>query len=125
MANVDVIISELTQFTARQVAGLALGINNGLIRDTPVDTGWAQANWIASIGSPYGGVDGSHEAVTRGAQSAGLVSLASYHSLEVIYISNNVPYIQPLNDGHSSRAPTGFVQTRIDNEVVRAGARNL
>jgi hypothetical protein len=35
-----------------------------------------------------------------------------------IFIANNLPYIVPLNNGHSQQAPMGFIQTAILNGIA-------
>ena len=39
----------------------------------------------------------------------------------VAYITNNVPYINKLNDGHSSQAPAHFVEAAIDQVAYQGG----
>ena len=34
------------------------------------------------------------------------------------FISNNVPYIRRLNDGHSKQAPVGFIQRAVRKAVT-------
>jgi hypothetical protein len=111
------IIADLKRFTALEVQSLALDIQANLQIDTPRDTGWARANWVPSIGAPH--VEYTHvqdpqptqvaSAVSEQAEAVG--SLLGY-TLEkgAIFTTNNVPYIIPLNEGHSPQAGAGFVQ---------------
>ncbi len=87
---------------------------------TPVDSGWARANWLASIGAPVTETAGSEDAVSSAetAQREGLVAVATYAGPEPVYVSNNVPYIARLNDGWSKQAPSRFV----DRAVAKAEA---
>lgn len=116
-SDARIIIEGLRQFSLDRVRQLALNIQAGLIEDTPVDTGWARANWVASVGQPSTGPVGSRGSVSYAEQQASVGVLASMTRLETIYISNHVPYIQALNEGHSAQAPSGFIQLRIDREV--------
>jgi hypothetical protein len=91
---------------------------------TPVDTGWARANWIPQIGSPRTSTEGTREAaelgnVSTAGQEAGLASVVTSYTRErgAIYISNNVPYIVRLNEGSSKQAPKGFVQNAIAKAI--------
>jgi hypothetical protein len=83
---------------------------------TPVDTGHARANWIASVSAPS-------EAVTAGADSsayqAGVAQIAAY-VLEQgpLWLVNNVPYIRALNYGHSKQAPALFVEAAVDRALA-------
>lgn len=92
---------------------------------TPVDTGWARANWVPSIGAPHEGTVGERPPKAEegraqvqaddSASVAGVAEVAARYTLNrgPVFISNNVPYIQALNDGHSKQAPAGFVQAAV------------
>lgn len=82
---------------------------------TPVDTGRARAGWTLSINVPSGYVppEGKY-----GMPS--MPKLGNFTVKDVIYISNNLPYIVPLNNGHSEQAPARFVESsaaRVQNAV--------
>lgn len=71
--------------------------------------GRARANWMVGIGSaPDGEVGLDHDAIGQGQTTIEGAAAGSD-----IHITNNVPYIVPLNDGHSHQAPAGFVETAI------------
>mgnify|MGYP003629484545 CR=1 FL=1 len=92
---------------------------------TPVDTGWARANWIANVATPVTEAVGSAEAPTlaEAAQQASLGSVLGYKLRSgPVFISNNVPYILRLNDGSSKQAPAGFVQRAIQLAVTQLRA---
>lgn len=79
--------------------------------------GRARANWLVGVGSaPTGEVDVGHDAMTAG--EAVIASAAGTRA--DIHITNNVPYIVPLNEGHSHQAPAAFVETAIANGVAKA-----
>jgi hypothetical protein len=96
---------------------------------TPVDTGWARANWLPSIGNPITVPAGSRAAVTAGPQASGVAEVASQKPEALIgkrvFIQNNVPYIQPLNFGHSKQAPSGFIQLAIGRALERVAKTKL
>lgn len=90
---------------------------------TPRDTGRAQNGWIPVIDKPA-------------SEWKPETKLASYSLLSfpfgqvkfnsIIWISNNVEYIEPLNEGHSSQAPYGFTNDAlrdttfyIQNEIAK------
>ncbi|QNN99850.1 hypothetical protein P67b_00091 [Ruegeria phage Tedan] len=125
------VIDTLEQVTASIVNSLAVNITAELIERTPVDTGWARANWVPAIGAPSlaGSGDLSRSAREAGAASAGGrqssavgVIAAGYRDISQgpIFVSNNVPYIGRLNGGSSAQAPAGFVQ-----DAIAAGIRSL
>jgi len=78
---------------------------------SPVDKGRFRANWTLSIG----GMDaGTSEAIDpSGAATVGknMAALAAYPDAKfpVIYLQNNLPYAEPLENGHSMQAPAGMV----------------
>jgi len=117
--SVRVVVSDLDAFTTKFIKRLALNINAELIKATPVDTGWARANWVPNIGSPFEGTAGTRAdaeagSVDTAAQQAGLAKVAtSYKTGPTIHQTNNVPYIELLNGGSSKQAPSGFVQSSI------------
>lgn len=123
--QIAVISSALTQVAEGVIKKLALDIVANLVRDpgeggTPVDTGWARANWIPQIGKPADAAVGDNESVgvAQAAQSQGEGQLAFYRlNSGSVYITNNVPYIMRLNDGYSKQAPSGFVQAAIIEAV--------
>lgn len=102
---------------------VALVVDREVVLETPVDTGRARSNWIASIASPIFDdrepyAAGSHlgKAERGNAQAAmgqaqGVISRV--RPGDDIYISNNVKYIGLLNDGSSAQAPSGFVQSAV------------
>lgn len=116
----------------------ALAVDREVVTSTPVDTGRARSNWIASLGSPArrevdsyasGLIGPDADATTSGAiaqqsaegamaQAAGVI--AGRKQGQDIYISNNLPYIGRLNDGYSAQAPSGFVE-----KAVQAGSRTV
>lgn len=83
--------------------------------------GSARASWMIGIGAPAVGVI---EAPNAGEDGASLIAGAP--AGVTIHITNNEPYIVPLNEGHSHQAPVGFVEIAIkDGLAAIAGARIL
>lgn len=115
------VIRQLESVAEQVIKKIAFDVTANLVRapsegGTPVDTGWARANWIVNIGSALILPVGSPEAVPAAGITAGVV--ASYKLFQgPVYISNNVPYISRLNRGHSQQAPAGFVQAAIRKAV--------
>lgn len=103
-----------TQVIVRKVA---LDLFRGIVMDTPVDTGRARANWQVSIGRPALGQikhdSGSGQLAAEAAIGAGTPSIQAAKGDVAIYLTNNVPYIVPLEEGHSGQAPEGMVRKNI------------
>jgi uncharacterized protein CbrC (UPF0167 family) len=105
---------QLKSFTEDIVQQITLEVTAVLGEDTPVDTGWAQANWVPNIGSSHVGTVGTKESVTATAKEEGIAKvLALYKLPAIVFVSNNVPYIERLNSGHSTQQPNPFVQLSI------------
>jgi len=128
--QIRIIVGGLEQFSERQIIQLSLEVTANLIETTPVDLGWARANWVPSIGQPYDVVvgqpnDSSDVGAARRKQAEGRNALRGYKLTRgPIFVSNNVPYIQKLNEGSSAQAPAGFVQMAIQTAIATVqGAR--
>lgn len=109
------------------VKRLTLDVTSNLIVDTPVDTGWARANWVPSIGNSVNVPAGTRESVTVGDQQAGIATVAVTYTLSQgrVFITNNVPYIETLNEGSSRQAPAMFVQRAIQRGVRSLNIRSI
>ena len=131
--QVTAIVSDLNGLTARSVSKITLAVTFNLVEDTPVDTGWARANWVPSVGKrsrrPAQSFPGrTPEASVQAAaavQAAGQVEALGY-KLENgrAFVTNNVHYIRRLNDGYSRQAPRGFVQIAIRKAVTQSARRS-
>jgi len=98
---------------------VVLAIVNDLVYHTPVDTSQALSNWQVSIGAPktdfiaayYEGEGGS----TQKSSAAEAIRVATnllknVQPGQTVFITNNAPYIEQLNNGSSAKAPAGFVE---------------
>lgn len=109
--------------TEKEVVALVLDTHADLATDTPVDTGWAAANWIISMATfsnnPSGNRPTDFEKADDTESLAGMAGVLGWTLKKgIIYITNNVPYISKLNDGHSKQAPPGFVDKIIQRRVT-------
>ena len=105
---------------------ITLDFTRFVIEDTPVDTGWARANWIPSVGSPVESPAGFPGEVQQSFQQQGVDNVGRYSLSDgPLYVSNNVPYIEKLNAGTSSKAPAGFVETDLDRAVQGQDGRKF
>lgn len=107
-----------------------------IIKGTPVDTGFARANWFATIsgatpGEPemvsnpnYGGTTKSGmkddrkeipSVATMQAETQALsaVELSRAKIGDIVHLANNCEYIEALEYGHSQQAPEGMVRIAI------------
>ncbi len=96
---------------------------------TPADKGVARSNWRIGIGAPptaviraYApgkklgkGETANATASIRAGKARLNASLGSFGGglKTSVYLVNNVPYIDKLNDGSSTQAAEGFIETAI------------
>jgi len=96
---------------------LAFQALDGLVYATPVDTGRARGNWQVSIGAPPGGevysglpssggekkgIDGNAKAAESRVESTEKPKIGVSPPFCTIFIGNNVPYIEVLNEPRKS-----------------------
>ena len=92
----------------------ALVLDRDLVLATPVDTGHARSNWHVSVENPSDEISSIKDPeYTPGPKEEGIISAAVPG--QSIYVTNNLPYMGALNDGHSAQAPAGFVEEAILN----------
>lgn len=96
----------------RKVREVCFEMSARIIQKTPVDTGRARANWIASIGSPSTAVTDSMDKIGS-ATLANAMSVAKGAVGKVFWLSNNLPYIEKLEYGSSKQAPQGMVRVTM------------
>lgn len=102
-----------------------LAIDQVLVTSTPVDTGRARSNWIVgsgpsneAISAYFPGKDGASAAANAQAALQQAQDFLDSSDVSVIYISNNLAYIQYLNEGSSAQAPAGFVEAAVEAGVA-------
>ncbi len=109
------------------VTRVMIAVAQTVVLATPVDTGRARANWIASLGSPVriptNDEDPSGQETIAVATTIAKARKAS--SGVPIFLANNVDYITKLNSGSSAQAPAGFVQTAVAQGVAAARSIRL
>jgi hypothetical protein len=116
------IAGAVTDNTYREIRQAALVCDQVLVTSTPVDTGRARANWIVSLGAPVFTVEASPGAgaATAKALAQGQSAIARWRGVGPIFISNSVPYIEPLDHGHSKQAPAGMT-----TQAIQAASQHL
>lgn len=125
--QIRAVVQGIEKVVERVVTKITLDVTANLIEMTPVDTGWARANWVPAIGTPIQQDLSAVPATVSNAQSrAGeqqraMADVVTGYRLVRgrVFVSNNVPYITRLNDGHSRKAPAGFVQMAIQKAVTQ------
>lgn len=101
---------------------VALQILNGVVTKSPVDTGRFRSNWQVTLGLPARGeVEGVRSA--EDVLSTGVSVIAQSKPGETVWLTNNVPYALPLEEGHSEQAPSGVVAVTVAEVETQFGRR--
>lgn len=102
--------------TERTIRQAAIAADTAIVTATPVDTGRAKGNWLASVGqTPV-------VETTEDTDPGGQMTLnQNQRTIEgwrlgqgAIFIANGLPYIQELENGSSQQAPNGMTQSGLD-----------
>ena len=94
----------------------ALDLMNRIVLKTPVDTGRARGNWQLTQRSPAKDVVPEDSAKVSSSETPPSAILQEAEQTasgsqmgDDIWISNNLPYIETLEEGRSQQAPHGMV----------------
>jgi hypothetical protein len=100
------------------------------INTTPVDTTNLVSNWTVTQGAPFTGlrspvapdsVKGSGANVARDVtKQRALAAIKGYSLSTPMYISNNVVYFGPVNDGDAKHRPANMVNKGRQSMSIRA-----
>lgn len=105
---------ELESRLTKVVRKVAADMSAHVIAATPVDTGRARGNWFPSIGSPSTRADWNRFSPDPASQASEAAAVADTLRLgQTFWLSNNLDYIEVLNEGYSRQAPAGFVQSLV------------
>lgn len=99
------------------VKKLAFDIFTGVVKKTPVDTGRARAAWNISAGKPDLSVPDA--AQFKGSDGGGkrgptfIPNIGTSGIFTKIFITNNLDYIEFLENGSSEQSPNGMVAVTL------------
>lgn len=118
------ILAEVEEEITKTGRKLAINIDRRVVNETPRDTGSAKASWLVTINESTNEiVDGDGEELATAALEAiekGAAESLAFVCGDTLFIQNNQPYINRLNEGWSEQAPIGFIDDIIKEEVKRA-----
>ena len=123
--DIEDILDDMDRFVAREIVSLTFEIHAELVESTPLDLGWARANFVPQIATPYRENLRDAEPSSGAANNRASANISRLGRIAASYrlgngplfISNNVPYIGRLNDGHSKQAPPGYIPMAVDRAV--------
>lgn len=107
--DVDVKGRTLTKYKS-----IVRDLGTSIVRDTPVDTGQARANWRFTTTKISGAYLASRRDPSGAAAIGRLASVVASLTLsKPVYMTNNAPYIQRLENGWSKQAPAGMLAKNV------------
>lgn len=103
----EVVPREFVKLRRRQ----ALTFVELVATDMPVDTGHAQANILVSRLGPDETENFDEPLSVREIVNRARAVLRTLRPFDPIFVNFNAPYMSFLNDGSSTQAPAGFIET--------------
>lgn len=118
----------------------ALEADRVAVRETPVRTGLARSNWIATLGSPSAGVippykpgpaspkranSGKGERANAGGarkQAEQVIRTWTPSDPRPIYITNNVDYIEQINFGGPTNSANNMLAKAVQAATTKIGS---
>lgn len=105
---------------AQRVRVIAMAMLNEIVLKSPVDTGRFRGNNIVSVGAPV--YTSTNNVDKSGAETVqrGLSVMSGLEPYTQVFIQNNLPYAQALEDGHSKQAPPKGIYEASFHGVTQA-----
>lgn len=105
----DALQTEVEDVVIAVTQKVALEALNRVVMRSPVDTGRFRANWNVSFGSPDLATTERKDKPGQETIAKGSALIDSLDRLNQVWISNNLPYANRLENGWSKQAPAGMV----------------
>ncbi|SDT52742.1 HK97 gp10 family phage protein [Pseudomonas prosekii] len=101
-------MDEVEEVIKERIRAIATALHGEIVSRSPVDTGRFRRNNVISIGAPVFTI--TEEVDKDGAETKadGVAALSALKPYTVVYIQNNLPYGERLENGHSGQAPAGI-----------------
>lgn len=118
--SLKVLANKVGENAITLVKEVAVAVDETVVLTTPIKSGTARRNWQVEIGSIAEGTLSEPDSPGSGAASAldqARAKISQYKGGSEINITNNLPYIERLNNGYSAQAPVGFVENSIQAGV--------
>ncbi len=127
--DMDKLSERAVKSANRYLRATALEVHRQLVLLTPFDTGAARTNWQVStsgFGSEIIKKDDYDKSGSAAISSAKAVLNGS--DAGEVFIFNNLPYVEALNNGSSAQRAAGFIESGIQVGVLKissAAARGI
>lgn len=98
-----------------------------IIKRTPVDTGRAKANWHVELNNQKTFARDETDKTGASTTAEVMARISKTKIGDSVFITNNLPYIEALENGHSDQAPAGMVKVTIAEfkRTVEAAGRAI
>jgi len=106
--QLDAFAAKVKVAPSKVVKRVAFDLFGRIVKRTPVDTGRARASWTIALNHADRTVQ------PPGRYNAPKIGFLDVKPGDSVVISNNLPYITALEDGHSRKAPLGMVKLSIE-----------
>lgn len=100
-------VQVIEQDLVKHMQNIVKAMHGEVISRAPVDTGLFRANNIVSVGAPVFSTTTALDRDGGPTRAAGISALSALKPYTVVYIQNNRPYAERLENGHSAQAPAG------------------
>lgn len=104
---------------SKKIRTIAIQLLNEVTMRMPVLSGRARGNTIVSIGSPVYQVLDRYDKDGGPTIMEGATRLTGLEPYSIVFLQNNLPYIEKLESGSSKKAPAGMFGAAF-NSVARA-----
>lgn len=120
------VMAALRREIAAATVDVTLEITANLIEATPVDTGFARASWVPSVGTPSDAQPTETDVGSAAsAQADGQAAVLAFtYDQGQTFVTNNTEYIEALAAGSSDQAPSGFVDAAVEQAVQTVQQRH-
>ncbi|WP_122544365.1 HK97 gp10 family phage protein [Pseudomonas viridiflava] len=100
-------ITQIEGDMTKQMRIIAMALLGEIVSRSPVDTGRFRGNTTVTIDSPVFSNSQTLDPTGSTSISKGASVLGGLKPFSIIYIQNNLPYAEKLENGHSKQAPAG------------------
>lgn len=108
------VVEELEDHADRLVRAFTLEATSRVVKKTPVDTGRARGNWNVGRRKPDTRVDENRTDKGGGVTiQRAVAELPRLGHGDTVFVTNSLPYLPALEDGHSRKAPKGMVKVTV------------
>lgn len=116
--DLDKAFEEQQERVALIAMKIALEALNRVVLKSPVKTGRFRANWTVAVGRQDLSITDEVDPTGQKTIAKGTPIILGQKGPAIIWLSNNLPYAQALENGHSQQAPMGMVALTY-NELMQ------